>query len=63
MSDLIRRKDARLIALEYISDSMERHGALEAIRALPAARPGHVNETPKSEHVPGVMLTSATGDA
>ena len=39
MSDLIRREDARLIALEYISDSMERHGALEAIRALPAVQP------------------------
>ena len=38
MSDLIRREDARLIALEYISDSMERHGALEAIRALPAVQ-------------------------
>ena len=39
MSDLIRREDARLIALEYISDSLERHGALEAIRHLPAVQP------------------------
>ena len=39
MSDLIRREYARLIALDYISDSMERHGALEAIRALPAVQP------------------------
>ena len=60
MSDLIRREDARLIALEYISDSMERHGALEAIRAIPAVQPAHVNETPKSEHVPGDVLTPAT---
>ena len=57
MSDLIRREDARLIALEYISDSMERHGALEAISAIPAVQPGHVNETPKSEHDERVMLT------
>ena len=92
MSDLIRREDARLIALEYISDSMDRHGALEAIRALPAVQPdtapasnltargnaatwalydanltrmgalqpAHVNETPKSEHDAGNMLTPAT---
>ena len=39
MSDMISREAARLIALEYISDSMQRHGALEAIRALPAVQP------------------------
>ena len=38
MSDLIHREAARLIALEYISDSMERRLAIEAIRALPAAQ-------------------------
>ena len=32
-------------------------------RAVPAVQPAHVSETPKSEHVPGVMLTPATGDA
>jgi hypothetical protein len=37
--DLIRRGDARLIALEHIGNSMERRGALEAIRALPAVQP------------------------
>jgi len=26
-------------------------------RALPAVQPGHVNETPKREHVPGDVLT------
>ena len=39
MSDLIHREAARLIALEYISDSMERRLAIEAIRALPAVQP------------------------
>ena len=29
-------------------------------RALPAVQPAHVNETPKSEHVPGDVLTPAT---
>ena len=43
MSDIISREAARLIALEYISDSMERHGALEAIRALPAVQPDKIN--------------------
>lgn len=28
----------------------------DAIRALPAVQPGHVNETPKSEHDERVML-------
>ena len=28
-----------------------------------ALQPAHVNETPKSEHVPGDVLTPATGDA
>ena len=41
-------------------DAVEQHIDF-AYRALPAVQPNtHVNETPKSEHVPGVMLTPAT---
>ena len=32
------------------------------VRALPAVQP-HVNKTPKSEHVPGDVLTPATKGA
>ena len=35
----------------------------DLVEALPAVQPGHVNKMPKSEHVSGVMLTPATGDA
>jgi hypothetical protein len=68
MSDLIRREDA-LALRDKLADII---GALpmssiysalseyrNAIRALPAVQP-HVNETPKSEHVPGDVLTPAT---
>ena len=34
----------------------------DRLRALPAVQPAHVNETPKSEHVPGDVLTPATKD-
>ena len=73
MSDLIRREDA-LALRDKLADII---GALpmssiysalseyrNAIRALPAVQPAHVNETPKREHVPGDVLTPATkGDA
>ena len=51
LTDLISREAARLIALEYISNSMERHGALEAIRALLAVQPdaGAIREAALNE--------------
>ena len=60
MSDLIRREDA-LKALSGLSNNTDRDYCNRAIRALPAVQPdAHVNETPKSEHVPGDVLTPAT---
>ena len=35
----------------------------DRLRALLAVQPAHVNETPKSEHDVGDVLTPATGDA
>ena len=59
MSDLIRREDALRVTLAYAS-SYSAEQAETAINALPAVQPGHVNETPKSEHDAANMLTPAT---
>ena len=64
MSDAVSREDV----VEYLKSQLWIDGFVEvpadelivAIRALPAVQPAHVNETPKSEHVPGDMLTPAT---
>ena len=63
MSDLIRREDA-YAAIRGLTRHIDR---IAAITALPAVQPAapHVNETPKSEHEVGNVLTPATkgGDA
>lgn len=56
MSDLIRREDA-YAAIRGLTRHIDR---IAAITALPAVQPGHVNETPKSEHDARNMLTPAT---
>ena len=56
MSDLIRREDV----YAAIRDPAFNYDRIAAIRAIPAVQPAHVNETPKSEHVPGDVLTPAT---
>ena len=67
MSDWISRESA-IGALEdrrnkYLEDGpnwLQIQMDILTIRAIPAVQPAHVNETPKSEHVPGDVLTPAT---
>ena len=57
MSDAV----SRAAVLDILSDEGWLGDSLRRIHALPAVQPdAHVNETPKSEHVPGDVLTPAT---
>ena len=62
LRDIARQKKTDEMDTEYDVEYADFEGGYNAIidvarRALPAVQPGHVNETPKSEHDERVMLT------
>ena len=62
LRDIARQKKTDEMDTEYDVEYADFEGGYNAIidvarRALPAVQPGHVNETPKSEHDTANMLT------